>query len=72
MSFFFSENGTRVSDWNVVDSIFQFNPFAVKINPFVFKSIRFLIILFLNIYSIQSGTNSVEQKYTKILAPKGS
>ena len=31
---------------NVVDSIFEFNPFAFKINPFAFKSIRFLILFF--------------------------
>ena len=30
MSFFsfYVENGKHVSDWNVVDNIFEFNPFA--------------------------------------------
>ena len=71
MSFFsfFAENGKHVSDWNVVDSIFKFDPFAVKINPFAFKSIRFLI-LFLNfLFNKKWNQYSVEEKDAKILAP---
>lgn len=74
MSFFsfYVENGKHVSDWNVVDNIFEFNPF-VKSKLILSRSkVHDSWYYFLIIYSIQNGTNSVEGKDTKILALEGS
>ena len=74
MSFFsfFVENEKHLPDWNVVDSIFEFNPFAFKINSFAFKNILFLI-LFLNfLFNKRWNQYRVEENDAKIFVPEGS